>query len=210
MRGYESAGSIGGGGRYDNLASSDDERYPGVGISFGISRTLGVLFGANALSITRDVATCVLVALTNEESRPAARRVAQALRARGIATEVAPEPAKFGKQIRYADRRRIPYVWFPGADGDEVKDIRSGDQVPASAADWEPPADDLYPRIVASCPARPPAPSRGGHPGAAGRRPVPPNRRFVTGTPPVPLGGRRPGRLRECQSRAKEQRSACC
>jgi histidyl-tRNA synthetase len=148
MRGFESAGSIGGGGRYDNLASSGDERYPGVGISFGVSRTLGVLFGANALSVTRDVPTCVLVALTNEESRPVARRVAQALRSRGIAAEVAPEPAKFGKQIRYADRRRIPFVWFPGEAGDEVKDIRSGEQVPASPSDWTPPEDDLYPRVT--------------------------------------------------------------
>ena len=59
-----------------------------------------------------------------------------ALRARGIPCEVAPSAAKFGKQIRYADRRGIPYVWFPGAGdggGDQVKDIRSGDQVDADA-----------------------------------------------------------------------------
>ena len=96
---------------------------------------LGLLFGANALGVTRHVPTCVLVALPDEESRPACRRIAPALRSRGIATEVAPEPAKFGKQIRYADRRGIPFVWFPGVDGmsDQVKDIRSGDQVQASA-----------------------------------------------------------------------------
>jgi histidyl-tRNA synthetase len=55
---------------------------------------------------------------------------------------VAPEPVKYGKQIRYADRRGIPYVWFP-ADG--VRDIRSGDQNPADPAVWMPPADDLHP-----------------------------------------------------------------
>ena len=62
---------------------------------------------------------------------------------------MAPEPAKFGKQIRYADRRGIPYVWFPGADGgtDEVKDIRSGEQGAADAATWTPPAEDLHPQI---------------------------------------------------------------
>jgi histidyl-tRNA synthetase len=152
MRGFESAGSIGGGGRYDNLASEGDVRYPGVGISFGVSRTLGVLFGANALSISRHVPTCVLVALADEESRPAARKIASALRARGIATEVAPEASKYGKQIRYADRRGIPYVWFPGVDGmpSEVKDIRTGDQFPADAGTWEPPAEDLIPQVSAT------------------------------------------------------------
>ena len=60
------------------------------------------------------------------------------------------EAAKFGKQIRYADRRGIPYVWFPGAGGasDEVKDIRSGDQVSADAATWVPPVEDLTAGLV--------------------------------------------------------------
>jgi len=39
-------------------------------------------------------------------------------------------------------------VWFAGEGGDEVKDIRSGEQVPADAATWEPPADDWWPRAV--------------------------------------------------------------
>ncbi len=127
-------------------------KYPGVGISIGVSRMLGLLFGANALGVSRHVPTCVVVALPDEESRPACRRIAQALRSRGIATEVAPEPAKFGKQIRYADRRGIPFVWFPGVDGmsDQVKDIRSGEQVQASASDWNPPTEDLEPRIFAT------------------------------------------------------------
>ncbi len=86
--------------------------------------------------------------MTDEETRRISMRAAAALRARGIPTEVAPEAAKFGKQIRYADRRGIPYVWFPGAEGDEVKDIRSGDQVPADATSWTPPADDLFPTIA--------------------------------------------------------------
>jgi len=152
MAGHERAGSVCSGGRYDDLASAGDTKYPGVGISIGVSRMLGLLFGANALGVSRHVPTCVLVALPDEESRPACRRIAQALRTRGIATEVAPEPAKFGKQIRYADRRGIPFVWFPGVDGmsDQVKDIRSGDQVQASATGWEPPVEDLEPRIFAT------------------------------------------------------------
>jgi histidyl-tRNA synthetase len=97
----------------------------------------------------------VLVALPDEASRLASNDVAQRLRARGIPAEVAPAPQKYGRQIRYAQRRGIPFVWFPdvvvGAAGKgEVKDIRSGDQVPADAATWQPPAEDLHPQIVSS------------------------------------------------------------
>jgi histidyl-tRNA synthetase len=149
MRGYEQAGSICSGGRYDNLATSGVERFPGVGISIGVSRLLGLLFRDNALTASRSVPTCVVVALAHEDARPDADRVAAALRGRGIPTEVSPSAAKFGKQIRYAERRGIPYVWFPGADGaaDSVKDIRSGAQLDADAGSWDPPAGDRLPVV---------------------------------------------------------------
>jgi histidyl-tRNA synthetase len=147
LRGFEKSGSVVAGGRYDNLASAGTDRFPGVGLSIGVSRILGLLFGANALSVSRQVPTCVLVALVDEDGRPEANRIAAGLRRRGIATEVSPTAAKYGKQIRYAERRGIPFVWFPSVDGaaDEVKDIRSGAQV--SAAGWEPPAADLKPQF---------------------------------------------------------------
>lgn len=147
--GYERFGSICSGGRYDNLASAGATRFPGVGISIGVTRLLGLLFGAGALSVSRDVPTCVLVAVTTEDQRAASNRVAEALRSRGVPTEVSPSAAKFGKQIRYAERRGIPYVWFPGADGaaDEVKDIRSGEQTAAAAGEWTPPRADLRPLV---------------------------------------------------------------
>jgi histidyl-tRNA synthetase len=147
LRGYERFGSICSGGRYDNLASSGKDRFPGVGISIGVSRMLGVLFGQQALSVSRSVPTCVLVALPNEDQRLACDRTAAALRSRGIPTEVAPTAAKFGKQIQYADRRGIPYVWFPG-EPDTVKDIRSGDQIEADATSWAPPVTDLHPEVT--------------------------------------------------------------
>jgi histidyl-tRNA synthetase len=149
LRGYERSGAVCAGGRYDNLATTGVDRFPGVGISIGVSRILGLLFGAGALAASRSVPTCVLVALPDEERRRECDRVAAALRARGIPVEVAPTAAKYGKQIRYADRRGIPFVWFPGDEPGtgEVKDIRSGDQAPADAAVWEPPAEDLAPTI---------------------------------------------------------------
>jgi histidyl-tRNA synthetase len=150
MRGFEKAGTVVGGGRYDNLAQSSVDRFPGVGLSIGITRILGLLFGAGALAPSRSVPTCVVVALPDEERRAECDAIAAALRRRGIPTEVAPTAAKFGRQIRYADRRGIPFVWFPGGDPGtqgEVKDIRSGEQAPADPGTWSPPAADLHPTI---------------------------------------------------------------
>ena len=74
----------------------------------------------------------MLVALPDDASRESCRRIAALLRGRDVPTEVAPEPTKYGKQIRFAERRGIPYVWFPQPDGShQVRDIRSGEQVDA-------------------------------------------------------------------------------
>ncbi|MDQ1586117.1 MAG: histidyl-tRNA synthetase, partial [Actinomycetota bacterium] len=149
MQGFEHVGSVCSGGRYDALASDGRTTYPGVGISFGVTRTLGPLFSRDALHASRSTPTCVLVALPDEASRPLAAGVASSLRGRGVPTEVAPEASKYGKQIKFAERRGIPFVWFPRAEsgGHEVRDIRSGDQVPADPTTWLPAADDLRPRV---------------------------------------------------------------
>ena len=151
MEGYERLKSVGGGGRYDALASDGRTTYPGVGVSFGVSRTLVPLISDGVLSGSRPVPSVALVALNSEDDRAASTRVAAALRARDIACEVAPSPAKFGKQIRFAERRGIPYVWFVQADGThQVKDIRTGDQVEADPGTWTPPEDDLRPTIIST------------------------------------------------------------
>jgi histidyl-tRNA synthetase len=149
MVGFEHVGSVCSGGRYDALASDGRTTYPGVGISFGVTRTLGPLFSRDALHASRSTPTCVLVALPDEASRPLAAGVAASLRGRGVPTEVAPEASKYGKQIKFAERRGIPFVWFPRAEsgGHEVRDIRSGDQLPADPTTWLPAADDLRPRV---------------------------------------------------------------
>jgi histidyl-tRNA synthetase len=153
--GHEQLGSICSGGRYDTLASDGANTYPGVGLSIGVSRLVSRLLSAGLVRATRSVPSAVVVAVTSEETRDASDAVATALRSRGVPVEVAPAAAKFGKQIRYADRRGIPFVWFPGRtedDGtrvpDQVKDIRSGEQVDADPATWEPPAEDRFPRVV--------------------------------------------------------------
>ncbi len=150
MAGFEGLGSICSGGRYDSLASDGRTTYPGVGISLGVSRMLVPLLGRGVLDASRSVPSAVLVALPDEDSRAACDQIAQQLRKNGIPAEVAASAQKFGKQIRYAERRGIPYVWFPAADGShQVKDIRSGEQADADPASWRPAAEDLAPTVTA-------------------------------------------------------------
>ena len=151
MAGHEDLGSVCSGGRYDSLASNGKRTFPGVGISVGLSRLLSRVMGAGLIEVTRAVPTAVLVAVTDEEHRAVSDAVADVLRERGIAADVAPTAAKFGKQIRFADKRGIPFVWFPGAgtESDSVKDIRSGEQIDADPATWSPASEaDLAPQIL--------------------------------------------------------------
>ena len=152
MAGHEDLGSVCSGGRYDSLATNGKRTFPGVGISIGLSRLLARVIGEGLVQVSRAVPTTVLVAVTDEAHRSASDAVADALRARGISADVAPSAAKFGKQIKAADKRSIPFVWFPGSEGapDSVKDIRSGEQVEADAATWQPPTADAAPRISVS------------------------------------------------------------
>ena len=148
LDGFESFGSVCSGGRYDSLASDGRTTYPGVGISLGVTRLVSLLLGRGLVQVSRSVPSAVLIAVVDEGSRSASDHVAQALRGRGIPCEVAPRADKFGKQIRHAERRGIPFVWFPDVAGHTVKDIRSGEQVPADPDTWQPPQDDLRPQVT--------------------------------------------------------------
>lgn len=143
LDGAASLGSICSGGRYDNLASQGNRKYPGVGLSIGLSRLVSYMLHTAGAKASRISPAAVLVAVWNEEDRAASNEIAGRLRARGIAADVAPTAAKLGKQIKYADKLGIPYVWFPADRSDpeavdEVKNIVTGDQEPADAKSWEP------------------------------------------------------------------------
>lgn len=153
--GHEQLGSVCSGGRYESLASTGKKNFPGVGLSIGVTRLVTRILSQNMAKASRAVPSAVLVALNDDESWSAAQDVAGHLRARGIATEVAASPQKFGKQIRYAERRGIPFVWFSTVQEDgsvthEVKDIRSGEQVTADPTAWQPPREDVHPTVRTS------------------------------------------------------------
>jgi histidyl-tRNA synthetase len=134
MEGHESLGAVCSGGRYDNLAAGAREALPGVGISIGVSRILGRLFGQGLLAAERKSPTVVLVAEVGTGATPVARE----LRARGIPAEAYHEESKLGKQFKYADAKGIPFVWLPFEEGHVVRDMTSGDQNPAEADTWTP------------------------------------------------------------------------
>ncbi|MFN8049085.1 MAG: histidine--tRNA ligase [Ancrocorticia sp.] len=150
MIGHEDLGSVCSGGRYDSLVSDGKRTYPGVGLSIGVSRIISRVLSRGLVTPTRKVPTCVLVAVNNEGERRHAELTAMQLRRRGIPTDVSPGSQKFGKQIRFADRRGIPFVWFKTDEGEQVKDIRSGEQVTADPTTWEPPVADLFPELNSS------------------------------------------------------------
>ncbi len=139
LAGTDYADSIGGGGRYDNLASTmTKSRLPGVGISMGISRALGVGLKLGLLQTGAKSPAQVLVVNVDSTDKTKMLAVAEQLRARGIKTEVYLEGGKLAKQLKYANDKRIPYVWF---DIDStVKDMVSGEQITADAAIWVPEA----------------------------------------------------------------------
>ena len=149
LEGFAELGSVCSGGRYEKLASDGKSTYPGVGLSVGVSRIMAVLVRDDIVRSSRAVPTCVLVAVADEQQRVELNQVAHSLRSRGIATEVSPSAARFGKQIKYADRRGIPFVWFTADDGThQIKDIRTGEQVDADPQTWTPSEDDKTPRLI--------------------------------------------------------------
>ncbi|MBG6083454.1 histidine--tRNA ligase [Zhihengliuella flava] len=148
--GREKLGSICSGGRYESLASKGNRSFPGVGLSIGVTRLVSRMLAEGHAVASRKVPTAVYVTLTNDDAWAAAQDVASQLRARGISAEVAATAEKFGKQIKFADRRGIPFVWFTNADGShEVKDIRSGEQVAADPHAWVPAAADTSVQVGA-------------------------------------------------------------
>lgn len=132
----EFTSSVCSGGRYDDLAGSYINKHlPGVGISIGFTRLFDVLKHNGYIKTGKKCPTDVLVILPQDDMRDEANRVAQALRANGNNVEVYHASQKIGKQIAYAEKKGIPYVWFP--DLGEVKNLANGEQISSDANAWK-------------------------------------------------------------------------
>jgi histidyl-tRNA synthetase len=110
-------GSIGGGGRYDDLTGMFGlKNLSGVGISFGADRIYDVLEELNAFPKNTNESTKVLISNFDEAAEKFALPLLSQLRAAGIATELYPQAAKLKKQLGYADAKHIPYVILIGSE----------------------------------------------------------------------------------------------
>ena len=117
-------GSVGGGGRYDNLTGIfGAPGLSGVGISFGLDRILLCLEELGLLP-ELTVGPQVLVFQLGDEEAGYAFRVAEALRAEGIRTVLYPEPAKIKKQFDYAERIGAQFVVMAGAQEERAQSIQ--------------------------------------------------------------------------------------
>lgn len=134
-------GSIGGGGRYDDLTGMFGLKgLTGAGISFGADRIYDVLAELNLFPESAVTGTKVLISNFDQEAERYALPVLQTLREAGIAAELYPSSAKLKKQMSYADAKNIPFVILIGSDemqsGDlTLKDMHSGDQQKRSIED---------------------------------------------------------------------------
>ena len=115
-------GSIGGGGRYDDLTGMFGLKgLTGVGISFGADRICDVLEELNLFPNTASQGTQVLISNFDREAEAYALPLLQKLRMHNIASEIYPSSAKLKKQMSYANDKNISYVILIGAD-----EVRSG------------------------------------------------------------------------------------
>lgn len=141
-RGVE-MGSIGGGGRYDDLTGlfgvSD---IPGVGISFGVDRIYDVMEELQLFPDEVQIGTEVLFFNLGEKEAQAAYRLMQQLRSVGLRCELFHEALRMDKQFKYAEKRNIRFIIIIGSKELEentctIKNIQTGKQESASLTDIE-------------------------------------------------------------------------
>jgi histidyl-tRNA synthetase len=109
-------GSIGGGGRYDDLTGIFGlKNVSGVGISFGAERIYDVMEELKLFPKKDAAALKVLLIAFDEETHRYAFKTLGDLRAIGINADLYPEPAKMKKQMKYANARNVPYTIIIGS-----------------------------------------------------------------------------------------------
>jgi histidyl-tRNA synthetase len=127
-------GSIGGGGRYDDLTGLFGvPNIPGVGISFGVDRIYDVLEELKLFPASLNSSTKILFFNTGEAEKKNAFTLMQTLRAKGINCELFHEEQKFDKQFKYAEKKNIPFIVIIGSKEVEtntctIKELATGKQ----------------------------------------------------------------------------------
>ena len=131
----EGIGSLGGGGRYDNLVGMFLGRnVPACGFSLGLERIIVLMTERGMFPpAVAGAAVDIVVTLWNDQSRADSVALAAELRQKGLRVDLYPEADKLGKQFKYASSRQAPFVAIVGDDerarGEvSVKDLRSGEQ----------------------------------------------------------------------------------
>lgn len=127
-------GSIGGGGRYDDLTGMFGLKdLTGVGVSFGADRIYDVLEELNLFPVSSEITTKLLIVNFDEEYVQHTLPILTSLRENGVAAELYPTAAKLKKQMSYADAKGIPYVLLVGEEevstaNYSLKNMESGEQ----------------------------------------------------------------------------------
>jgi histidyl-tRNA synthetase len=136
-------GSIGGGGRYDDLTGLFGvPNVPGVGISFGVDRIYDVMEELKLFPEEVQAGTQVLFFNLGEAESKAAFTLMQKLRDKGVSCEIYHEYTKFDRQFKYADKKAIQYAAIIGTkellEGTcVIKNLKSGEQTTVKAAEIE-------------------------------------------------------------------------
>ena len=127
-------GSIGGGGRYDDLTGLFGLKgLSGVGVSFGIDRIYDVMEELNIFPEQLEAASKVMLVNFGGDNVRYALSVLKSLREAGISAELYPDSARFDKQMKYANKRAVPFVMLPGDEEREkqlisLKNFTTGEQ----------------------------------------------------------------------------------
>lgn len=134
-------GSIGGGGRYDDLTGMFGLKdLTGVGVSFGADRIYDVLEELNLYPVSNATNTKLLIVNFDKEIEKYTLPILGRLRQEEIAVELYPIAAKLKKQMSYADAKNIPFVLLVGEEEQQsglltLKNMESGDQIKVTIED---------------------------------------------------------------------------
>ena len=131
---YPEFGSVCSGGRYENLSSVFmDKKFPGVGISIGLTRLFDQLRGKGLLKIGGPTPNKALIVVQNAAYQTQAVTLAGELRRHDIAADVFLRECKFKKKMEYANKIKVPYLIIIGEDeaaqgNYTLKNMQTGDQ----------------------------------------------------------------------------------